>query len=101
MTVIFCQGCKKKPEFLGKIGFREECPYCQADLHICLNCRFYDESAYNECKESSAERVSDKQKNNYCEYFEPLCGRTEKGMPASNRAELWKTASALFKKDID
>ncbi len=100
MPAVFCHECKKKPEFQSKIGFREECPYCQADLHICLNCRFYDESAYNECKESSADRVSDKEKNNYCGYFEPL-REASKSAESSNRSELWKKASALFKKEID
>lgn len=38
-------------------------------MHACYNCRFYSASAYNECKESQAERVLDKDRNNYCDYF--------------------------------
>jgi hypothetical protein len=41
----------------GRVGFRDCCESCDADLHCCKNCRFYDPAAYNECRESSAERV--------------------------------------------
>ena len=33
------------------------------------NCAFYSETSYNECKESQADRVLDKEKANYCDYF--------------------------------
>ena len=85
-------------ELEHKVSFREECPHCQSDLHICLNCQFYDESAYNECKESSAERVRDKERNNYCEYFDPLNENKNSGL--SDREEQLKKAAALFKKDF-
>jgi hypothetical protein len=45
------------------------CPYCGADLHICMNCKFYDEFAHNKCKEPQSEYVSNKEKSNFCEYF--------------------------------
>ena len=83
-------------ELEHKVSFREECPHCQFDLHICLNCQFYDESVYNECKESSAERVRDKERNNYCEYFDPSNENKNSGL--SDREEQLKKAAALFKK---
>ena len=52
-----------------KVGFRDECNRCKNDLHCCKNCKFFDPSAYNECRESQAERVVDKEKRNLCEYF--------------------------------
>jgi len=64
-----CFHCKKPLEIDRKVGRGETCPYCHADLHCCLNCVFYDPGAYNECRESQAERVLDKDRGNFCEYF--------------------------------
>jgi len=64
-----CFTCKKEVALSDKPGFREECPHCFADIHICYNCQFYDDTAYNDCRETSADRVVDKEKANYCEYF--------------------------------
>ena len=99
MKEVCCYSCKKLVKLEYKVSFREECPGCGADLHICFNCRFYDPSAYNECKESSTEKVADKEKNNYCEYFEPS-SKKGKNSQALEREQLLKTASALFKKDF-
>lgn len=51
------------------IGRKERCPFCDNDLRCCLNCRFYDKQVYNQCRESQAERVLDKDRSNFCEYF--------------------------------
>ena len=96
MKKIICFQCKKNLDFDHKISFREECSHCGADLHICFNCRFYDEGAYNECRESSAEKVSVKDRNNYCEYFEPSFA--DAGAKALGKEKLLQTAEALFKK---
>ena len=97
MHTVVCYQCSKQVELEHKINFREECLYCHADLHICLNCRFYDESAYNECRESSAEKVKDKEKNNYCEYFDPSHKNTKSQL--TKKDTQLKAAEALFKKD--
>ena len=52
-----------------QVGFKESCQSCMSDLHACRNCIFYDISSYNGCRETSAERVVDKEKANYCDYF--------------------------------
>jgi hypothetical protein len=64
-----CYQCKKALDVTDKIGRTETCPFCDADLHCCLNCRFYDSGAYNECCENQAERVLDKDRSNFCDYF--------------------------------
>lgn len=98
MKTVSCYHCGKQVEIEYKISFRAECLYCKADLHICRNCRFYDEFAYNECKESSAEKTFDKEKNNYCEYFDPSSENSGTSQ-LSEREKLLKSAEALFKKD--
>ena len=55
----------------GSIGFRDECDGCRTDLHTCLNCAHHDVTAYNECRESNAERILDQDRANRCEYFRP------------------------------
>ncbi|MCB0334119.1 MAG: hypothetical protein KDD55_11505 [Bdellovibrionales bacterium] len=52
------------------VGRREECPSCGSDLHVCLNCAHFDTTAYNECREPQAERVVDKDRSNFCDYFQ-------------------------------
>ena len=97
MSGISCYQCKKSLDIDYKIGFREECPHCSADLHICLNCEFYDESSYNSCREPSAENVKDKERNNYCEYFQ--FSNKNQGSRSSERETQLKAAEALFKKN--
>ncbi len=60
-----------------RVGRREACPSCGADLHCCKGCRFYDPAAYNECHEPVAERVVEKEKANFCDYFEFADRQTE------------------------
>ncbi|MBU1208554.1 MAG: hypothetical protein KKH04_16780 [Proteobacteria bacterium] len=67
--MAFCYSCRKAFELEGKVGRQEICPHCRSDLHCCLNCRLYDEYAQNHCRESSAEGVIDREKNNFCEFF--------------------------------
>ncbi len=65
-----CFSCKKIIELTGRPGRGDSCQSCAADLKVCLNCRFYDDSSYNECREPQAERVKEKDRSNYCDYFE-------------------------------
>lgn len=66
---IICSSCRKSIPTTDKIGRAETCPHCTADLHVCKQCLFYDALSYNECRESQAERVLDKAKANFCDYF--------------------------------
>lgn len=40
-------------------------------MRCCLNCRFHDIASYNDCAEPSAERVLEKDRANFCDYFSP------------------------------
>ena len=42
---------------------------CHADLHVCKTCEFYESGIHNDCRETSAEFVSDKERANFCDYF--------------------------------
>ena len=65
-----CFSCNHKLEIDSKPGRADTCPACGADIKVCLNCAFYDETAYNSCKEPMAERVLEKERANYCDYFQ-------------------------------
>ena len=91
---VFCFKCSLKSVFQDRVSFRAECEHCGADSHVCRNCSFYDESAYNECREPSAEKVHDKEAGNVCEYFNPAGVIREK----QKKEELLKQAESLFKK---
>lgn len=100
MNKVICFQCNHSSELSTKISFREECSHCGEDMHVCLNCRFYDTSSYNECKEPSAEKVQDKDRNNYCEYFEANTNHSTKNSSHSEKKKKQLTdAEALFKKD--
>lgn len=64
-----CRCCRKEVVVPKVVGRKDTCPFCDADLRCCLNCRFYDERIYNQCRETQAERVLDKDRSNFCDYF--------------------------------
>ena len=74
------------------------CEKCCADLRCCRNCRHYDPRYHNECRETEAELVVDKQRRNFCEYFyysaEPFAGARGTDRAAAAKAKL----EALFRK---
>lgn len=92
---VICHACKTVVPILGILGRREECPKCRADLHVCLNCIHYDKSAYNECREPSADVVREKDRANFCDYFS---ARAEAAGGADRQKDLRAAAEALFKK---
>jgi hypothetical protein len=67
-----CYACKAPWEGVPgtQPGRNETCSKCGADLHACLNCRFYDPGAHHECRSSTTEPVRDKDKRNFCDEFE-------------------------------
>lgn len=91
-----CFSCQKEMTFAdAKISLREECPHCGADAHVCKNCQFYDPKAYNECREPSADRVKEKERANFCDYF--VLNQDGKAQ-VDKAAALKAAAEALFKK---
>jgi len=58
-------------------------------------CKFYDPKSYNECKEFQADRVADKEKANFCDYFKLTSSYND---VEKERQDALAKASALFKK---
>ena len=89
-----CFSCNKALYSPEKPGRRDTCPGCGADLRVCRNCRFYDATAYNECREPVAERVVEKEKGNFCDYF--VFGGDSVGEKKKEAAEVKKKLDDLF-----
>lgn len=93
--LVKCFQCGKASEAGEFVARRDTCEYCDADLHVCCNCAFYDKNAYNECREPQAERVLEKEKSNFCDYFTPGQGALQQDTAKEDaKAKL----EALFKK---
>lgn len=87
-----CYNCSTElaPTDLGR---QDTCPSCGRDTHVCRNCEHYDPSFNNECKENQAERVVEKEKSNFCDWFRPHGGS---GGTSASRDDLKSAAEALF-----
>jgi hypothetical protein len=94
-----CPSCSAEVAIAAgeRIGFTDECPSCSADLHVCCGCTFYEPNAYNECRESSAERVTDRTRANRCEYFRP--GDRGGGAASGARSGALAALDSLFGKN--
>ncbi len=64
-----CAFCGEEIDIGDKVARADTCPFCGGDIRCCKQCSFYDPHAYNECKEVSAERIVDKERANFCDYF--------------------------------
>ena len=94
---LTCFKCGKSlsETFKIMVGRRDICPGCMTDIRCCKMCHFYDPKSYNECRESSADRVPDKEKANFCDYFKIGSPGTN---PDKEKQDQLAKAAALFKK---
>jgi hypothetical protein len=93
---VNCWKCRRQIEVKERVGFRDHCPGCDRALHACLNCGFHDPAYNNQCRETQAERVVDKERFNFCEFFAP--GSTVKATPLSPANDPRAKLDQLFKK---
>ena len=93
---MICWKCKKEIE-VSQISRSTECPLCHADLHTCKGCRHYSSGSHYDCKEAVDELISDKEKGNFCDFFQVnanLSACTESASTKSDDAK--KAFAALF-----
>ena len=95
---MICHSCGQEVKLAGGIGRRDTCTKCEADLHVCLNCNFFDRTKSNDCAEPGAEFVQNKEASNFCEYFEPIMKRKGIASKVVSREEVLSAFDALFKK---
>ncbi|MBI5376895.1 MAG: hypothetical protein HZA77_15795 [Candidatus Schekmanbacteria bacterium] len=94
-----CYFCKKEvASESSKVSINGTCHWCGNDLHCCLNCKYFDESKPNKCSEPESEWISNRERRNYCSFFEYRLESYE-GFPGEKlKEELKKKADSLFKK---
>jgi hypothetical protein len=96
---MLCFCCKTEVAITGKVSRMDSCPKCHSDLHVCLNCFFYDPFAHKQCREPVTEVVRDKEKANFCEYFSPNQKTAIDGLRANSKSDEVRNAfDNLFKK---
>lgn len=96
--MMSCHACGTSFNVSVRVSFRAVCDSCGLELHACLNCRFHDEGVSNQCRESEAELVVDKERANRCEWFQPrgeAASEEEDGVASREKRE------ALFRKSGD
>jgi hypothetical protein len=65
-----CHFCGSALELAAAVARTDSCPRCYSDLKCCRNCRFFDPASNNQCREPQAEWTPEKEKANFCEFFE-------------------------------
>ena len=90
-----CHHCGHAIGPVERVGRRDACLQCGADLHCCLNCSFFAPAAQNQCREPSAERQVDKTVGNFCDFFAFRVGGPVK---ATGSADARSRLDALFRK---
>ena len=93
-----CHHCGREIQALAKVARTDGCPYCHSDLKVCLNCALHDPGANNQCREPQAEWQTDKDKANFCEFFEFRETAAGRGSASSGRDSARAALDALFKK---
>lgn len=66
------------------ISRQDECPGCANYLHVCRMCRHFDPGVPKQCREDDAEEVFEKEKLNFCDWYEPSANAFD---PARKRDE--------------
>jgi hypothetical protein len=64
----YCHQCGTGWEGVTQPGIRETCTHCGEDLHVCLNCRLYDQKKSQHCQVET-DPVRDVARANFCEEF--------------------------------
>lgn len=94
--------CWKCGERLGALdyGRADTCRACGWDSRACKNCEFFDLPSNNQCRESQADRVVEKERSNFCDYFSPNASGPNGGggSGTSARDAMKAAAEALFRK---
>ena len=92
---MICWKCGKENN-IDSVFRNSECSSCHADLHSCKGCKFYAPGSHYDCKETVDSLVSDKEKANFCDFFQ-VGNSVNNNSEANKKAQDAKNAfNALF-----
>lgn len=76
LMAYYCFKCRNELDLVltagVKVGRLDTCAHCDAYLHACKNCRFYDPSLHNQCRIPEADFIRDRETSNFCHHFDIL-----------------------------
>jgi hypothetical protein len=96
-----CNECSQLRHGFDDLATDETCTKCNADMHTCANCRFFDTTTLWECRENIPARVAGKRTRNECTFFAPKIVRdlaADKSKQPMVPDDARKAFDALFKK---
>ena len=67
---LLCWSCGRPTGIEGKVTRSDSCPQCLADLRCCRGCRHFDPTRRFQCREVVETNVTNKEKNNFCDFFQ-------------------------------
>jgi len=88
-----CYNCGT--EFEIKVYRNTECSSCSKDAKVCLNCRFYSIGSHWDCSESIREAVREKDRANFCDFFE-LASNYKESSGSCKEEDAKKAFNSLF-----
>jgi hypothetical protein len=88
-----CYKCGE--EFEMRVYRNTECPYCRKDAKVCLNCKFYSPGSHWDCSESIREAVREKDRANFCDFFE-LSSNNKESTGKNKEDDAKKAFDSLF-----
>ena len=97
----YCWKCQNEVVFevrYGiKVGRQDTCPHCHSDLHCCKNCRLYEPSIHNQCREPEAPFIRDRDAGNFCAHFD-IADRAEPPRVDDSATQARAKLNGLFRK---
>jgi hypothetical protein len=94
---LSCWNCGRDTGISGKPTRVDHCGKCLADLKCCRGCRFYDPTAAHHCRERIDETVKNKEKANFCDFFQPRVVGARALDKMANKEGRKKSFDDLFK----
>jgi len=91
-----CRHCGTQVALSEPIPRDAECPGCGRDLRACVQCRHYDTSYNNSCRETMADPVVEKERRNFCEYFSFSTAPFQAGAGSPRQADARAKLEGLF-----
>lgn len=67
---LLCWSCGKPTGIVARVMRSDQCDNCSADLRCCRGCRHFYPLRRFQCKEQIESYISDKEKNNLCDFFQ-------------------------------
>lgn len=96
---LICWNCGKPTGVEGTVMRSDACEACLADLRSCRGCRHFDPMRRFHCRESIDHGVVNKEKSNFCDYFQMRLARKIAGGQSDGKSDrdiLKKKLNDLF-----